>query len=182
MAAELKVFHAVDLTVDGETQPGFGSMVDPIKLTTLTGGSRRITPRRLVVPADDTVSPATDGVLTVWEWADTQGFDYLAIVVRGSGYLRIAYLVEPVTSSSDETPTGANGMWMHVSKSCVGAFELDADRCKHNTVAADVVGTTSSQPTLWTDSGTTDGVIAKIMVWNEDTDADVEIDLYVVGE
>lgn len=181
MAGVIKVFHAVDLTVDGDQQPGFGSMIDPIKLTALTGGARRITPRRIVVPASDPA--AADGMLRIWEWADTQGFEYLAIVVRGSGYLRVAALIEPTTDGdTDQTPTGANGQWVHLSKSCVGALELDTDRCKHNTVAADMVGTTSTFPTLWTDAGTTDGVIAAIAVWNEDDTDEVEMDLYVVGE
>lgn len=180
MAAVIKVFHAVDLTVDGDVVDGFGSMVDPIKEATLTGdGTRRIV-RKFVIPADDSGSPGTDGVKTVWTWDQTNGFEYLALVVKGDGYLRVAYRVEPVTSEDDQTPTAASKMWHHRSLSCVGPCVFDTDRVQHNSVSGDVTGDTADLPSLWTDAGTVDGVISRIAVWNEDTENEVELELYVV--
>lgn len=182
MAAVIKVYHAVDLTVDGVVVESAGSMLDPIKTATLTGDGKRRLVRPLVIPADDSDNPGTDGVITAWTWDQTQGFEYLAIVVRGSGFLRVAYRVEPVTSEADQTPTGASKMWHHRSASCIAPCAFDSDRVLHNAVSADVTGDTADIPTLFTDAGTVDGVISRIVLWNEDTEDDVLADLYVVGE
>lgn len=174
MAGKIKVYHAVDLVVNGEQQPGSGSMVSPIKEASLTTALRRIPGRRILVPADTK--------MTIWQWSDTNGFDYLSLIVRGSGYLRVAWRVEPVTSETNQTPTGASKMWHHRSLSCIAPLVMDTDRVYHDSTASNVVGDSLDLPTLWSAGTKVNGVISRIAVWNEDTEDPVECELYVVGD
>lgn len=170
MAGTIRAYHGLDLVVNGETKQGFGSMHAPIHEVSITAGTAQVV-REIVIPANSKV--------TIWEWAQTRGFELLSFRIKGTGYLRVAWQVKTVTSPTDETPND-EPVWNHASKSCVDSFSLDSDRVYTHATDATVSGDTAGEPSLWASGTKVNGVVSKVMVWNEDTTNSVTIVLFVV--
>lgn len=176
MAAELSVYTAVTLAIDGKPWPDFGTIRASVKGTTtaLTGGANPVH-RRVLVPAATKV--------TVWEWADTEGFALLAIrPVGGAGFVQIGLRYNAPTSDTDPTPTGTLHHWIDVSKSCVDQFSLDSDRRYiHATAATEVAQSGSgTYPGVWDEAGRVYGVCDAIAVFNENADDACYVDVLVI--
>ena len=173
MAAEISVYHCVQLTIDGEPFPNFGSLVSTINggAASIDGGTGAIV-RNVTVPAGESVVP--------WEWDDTDGFTHLAVMVKGGeGFVQVAMRYNSPTSSTDLTPTGSINHWKDRSLSCVGVAEWDTERAYIHATAANAVGQTTGLPTVWSDGSKVLGVADALAILNEGDD-DVVVTLIVV--
>lgn len=173
MAAEISVYHCVQLIIDGVPFPDVGSFIKTIKgvAASIDDGSAVIL-RRVKVPAGDSV--------VVWEWADTEGFTHLSMKIEGGeGFVQASVRYNSPTSATDLTPTGSINHWKDRSVSCVGVFEFDTERSYIHATAATAVGETSGVPTVWSNGSKVLGVADKIALLNEGSD-DVTVLLLVV--
>lgn len=182
MAAEISVFHAVTLTVDGGPAPDFGSLVTSVKgvSTSITEGKNFIL-KRVLVPAATKV--------TAWVWADTSGFEYLEVRPyapvgdEAGGFIQIGMRYNAATNAvadADLTPTGSINHWKDLSKSCVGVFSLDTERAYIHATAANEVAQVSSYPGVWSEASKVLGVMDMLAFFNEDVSEDAWFDLLVV--
>lgn len=180
MAAELRVLHAVHLTIDGETQPDFGSISVPVKgvVASITTGKTPIR-KRVKVPAGSQV--------TVWLWADTSGFEYMELRPThapggaAEGFIQFACRYNSPTSSSDLTPTGSTNHWKEISRSCVAPLCLDSERAYFHATASNAVAQSGSgtYPGVWAEGAKVLGVCDAVALRNDST-TDYYYDLLVV--
>lgn len=169
MSSTLRVFWGVDNQQAGITSAA-GSVKDPVRAVTLTSG---------VVALNDRITIGAGETREVWDWADTDGFEYLALVVESDGgYLELGVRVDPVTSDSDETPA-STGKWNILALSCFAPFELTTDRAYYCPAAADHVADTGGLPNCFSDSDRVRGVVSKVAVQNRGT-SDVTLRRFVV--
>lgn len=183
MAAEISVFQCVVVTIDGVPFGDFGSLKLPAKgiAAAIAAGTNPI--RKIVkVPAASKI--------TGWLWADTSGFNYLAVrpVVpaggEAEGFIQVGVRYSKATTPADDadlTPLGTTPKWIDLSKSCVGAFELDSERAYLDTVSDAKNSTeTTSYPTVWGSADRSLGVADKLAFWNESATDAVLVELLIV--
>lgn len=172
MAAELSVYAAVMLTIDGVPFSDYGSLRAEINRVALEYGSNPIL-KPVKVPAGEMVTP--------WVYADNEGFQLVACHVIGAeGFLQFGMRYSDPTSSTDLTPTGTNAKWKEHSMSCFEEVMRGSNRAYTDTVAANNSSETNGYPTLWSATGTkTLAVADKIAFYNEGSD-DVLVMLFVV--
>lgn len=169
MSSALSVIWGVINQVSGITHTA-GSDTNPVRAVTLTSGAAVLNDR-IIIGAGETKE--------VWAWANTEGFEYLALVVESDGgYLEVAHRTDPVTSDSDETPA-STGKWNIASLSCFAPFELTSDRAYYCPAAADHVADSAGLPACWSDADRLRGVISKVAVQNRGT-ADVVLRRVVI--
>ena len=169
MSATLNVYHAVVRRLLGQDD-GTGSLESAIREVTLSSGKALIERVFVLAAAEKKV---------VWNWADTGGFEYLAIIPVEEAYIRGAHRIDVVTSESDQTPTAADGPWNHWSCSCFAPKAFDSDRAWRHATAATHVGDTAGLPTSWTSGSAVNGVISSVALWNTEASAK-SVKLYVV--
>lgn len=160
MSATLRIYNAASLTLSGLITP-LGSVQNPVREVTIESG-KAVYYREILLAADEKA--------VVWEWDDTDGFEYLAIIPLEEAYIRGAHRIDPVTSESDQTPTGSSGPWNHWSCSCFAWKEFDSDRAYFNATGATHVGSSGGLPGIWTSDGSA-GVISAVALWNTDATA-----------
>lgn len=175
MAAEISVYSAVVVTVDGEPFGDIGSMTVPVKGASASiADGRASIRRRIVVPAGEMV--------TAWEWDQTSGFSYLRIaVVGGEGYIHAAIRYNAPTSDDDLTPTGSINQWETRGMSCVGDASWDTERAYIHATAATAVGQTDGYPTVWSSGSKVLGVADVIALYNTG-DEDVVVDMFLASK
>ena len=174
MTAELNVYAAAMLTIDGVPFPDYGSLRAEIKTVELTYGANPIL-KPVKVPAGEMVN--------AWSYADNEGFQLVAChVIGGEGFLQFGVRYSNATSADDLTPTGTNPVWKEHSMSCFESVMRGSKRAYTDTVAANNSSETDDFPTLWAASGTkTLAVADRVAFFNEGED-DVVVMLLVVPE
>lgn len=180
MAGTFKFSWNAEGTIDGVSVEPWGSRTSPVKEVSLTGSDKYV--RTITVPVVTSSAPYPNPTL-LWEYADTQTFDHLILQVRGGeGYLRLAWLADKPTSSSDLTAAGTHIGCSHCELSCQGIFMLTTDEA---TVYANAMRATahdldgSDYPTFLTDfTNAVRGRIYKLWAQNTSTTDPVVVDIY----
>ncbi len=193
MAAELSLYFAALLTVDGVPQPDVGTLRRTVKgePVAIDDGARwQLQP--YTIPAGEAV--------VVWQWGGTQGFTYLAILPRpvsgsttglAEGLIQVGARYNPTTDGeTDLTPVSGTNHWKEVTKSCVGVFELDSERAYIHATAATEIGETvtgalnggvGKYPKVWDQSDKVLAACDAVAVYNQGDDP-VNILLFVAGK
>lgn len=128
------------------------------------------------------VTIAAGDTAVLWEWADLNDFELVALLIRDSGYAHLAILADKPTSASDSTPLGTHESWRQIDLSCKIPFLLNTDAALVNPVAADDNGDTAGLPTIFSDAGTVDGKVYKIAAKNPAAaTADVVVEVWVLN-
>lgn len=182
MAANLSIYHAAVLTIAGVPFADVGTLRTPVKgeAAALDSGTDPIL-RKITIPAGE--------AKTIWQWSDTKGLAYAAIFpahatgVAAAGFIQVGGRYNAPTSTTDLTPTGSINHWKEVSKSCVGAFEIDTERGYIHATAANEVAQSGSgtYPGVWDEVSRVLGVCDAIAVLNEGDD-DVDIWFFLASK
>lgn len=159
MSATLRKFDALCLALAGK-ETAWGSLTNAVREVTIAGGTV-VYNREFVFAADERRQ--------VWQWSDTGGFEFLAIIPLASGLFYGAHRIDQVTSESNQTPANANGPANHWSCSCFAWKGFDLDRMYFHATAATHVGYTAGLPTMWSDGAKQLGVCSKVDLWNPGT-------------
>lgn len=180
MAAEIEIFDAVVLTIDGVPfKPDIGSLKVSVKgvAASITTGKHPVY-RRVKVPFSSQV--------TIWEWADTEGFTYMEVrPVGGAGFIQVGLRYNAATTplaDADLTPTGSLNHWKDLGKSCVCVFALDTERAYIHATAANAVAQSGSgtYPGVWGEAAKINAVCDAIALRNDSTDTDCYYDVLVI--
>jgi hypothetical protein len=150
-----------------------GSLESPVFDGTTPGTGRLIA--TVTIPAGEK--------MMLWQYGDlgVEDFELVAIRVKGTGYIYLAFLVDTPTSASDDTPSGTNPRWREVDVSCKIPFLLNTDAARVNPTVADEYTETSGFPTIFDDAGTVEGKVYEIAAKNASTTDAVEVEVWVLN-
>jgi hypothetical protein len=96
-ASNLRMFFGLQFE-RGRLRRSIGDIGTPFGAVTLPGKTIQANHQESIPPG---------GYYRVWSLADSDGFAYMHLAIRGAGVLRVAEYVRATTSPTDATPTGA---------------------------------------------------------------------------
>ncbi len=178
MSSTLAFYWSFGGTVDGVNVTGeHTSMTEPVKLHTIDGTYSLF--RAIVIPVTTAAHPYPDPTL-VWDWEDAgDTISLLAFqIAGGAGYVRLAWMVDAPTSTSDPTPSGSSEVWNSVDLSCTMPFILSTEGAGVNTTLASAVSVDGDGfPAILTDAATETGRLYS--VWARNLSTTDAVTLYV---
>ncbi len=154
----------------GDQLASIGSRSEALKEVELADG-------RVVI--NDSVIVAAGTTKLLWVWADTKGFELAKFwLPDAAGSLFVYTRTDPVTSSTDETPSGT-GPWNSLpTLSCFDCYTFTNDRAYYAASASVHTGDSGGLPGLASSGSKILGVIGAIAVSNEGTD-DVVVSRFI---